>query len=68
MFVLRQNTNFVKDVNPKSENWILITRFIHLWFVSDFMKTKFPFSMEMVIQDKDVNYLSFSFLFFSTKV
>ncbi|XP_068497907.1 uncharacterized protein [Phaseolus vulgaris] len=53
MSVSRQNTNCVKDVNPQSENWILIARVICLWFVSDFMKTKFPFSMEMVIQDKD---------------
>ncbi|XP_068477222.1 uncharacterized protein [Phaseolus vulgaris] len=53
MSVSRQNTNSVKDVNPQSENWILIARVIRLWFVSDFKKTKFPFSMEMVIQDKD---------------
>ncbi|XP_068492261.1 uncharacterized protein [Phaseolus vulgaris] len=53
MSVSRQNTNCVKDVNPQSENWILIARVICLWFVSDFKKTKFPFSMEMVIQDKD---------------
>ncbi|XP_068487118.1 uncharacterized protein [Phaseolus vulgaris] len=53
MSVSRQNTICVKDVNPQSENWILIARVIRLWFVSDFKKTKFPFSMEMVIQDKD---------------
>ncbi|XP_068485033.1 uncharacterized protein [Phaseolus vulgaris] len=53
MSVSRQNKNCVKDVNPQSENWILIARVIRLWFVSDFKKTKFPFSMEMVIQDKD---------------
>ncbi|XP_068466545.1 uncharacterized protein [Phaseolus vulgaris] len=47
MSVSRQNTNCVKDVNPQSENWILIARVIRLWFVSDFKKTKFPFSMEM---------------------
>ncbi|XP_068486510.1 uncharacterized protein [Phaseolus vulgaris] len=47
MSVLRQNTNCVKDVNPQSENWILIARVVRLWFVSDFKKTKFPFSMEM---------------------
>ena len=35
MSVLRQNTNCVKDVNPQSENWILIARVIRLWFVSD---------------------------------
>ena len=64
MSMLRQNTNSVKDVNPKTENWILIARVIHLWFASDFKKTKFPFSMEMVIQDKYVNYFIIFFLIF----
>ncbi|XP_068504616.1 uncharacterized protein [Phaseolus vulgaris] len=53
MYVLRKITNSIKDVNLKSENWVLIASVIRLWFVSDFRKTKFPFSMEMVIQDKD---------------
>ena len=64
MSVSRQNTNCVKDVNPQSENWILIARVIRLWFVSDFKKTKFPFSMEMVIQDRDVKYFIIFFHFF----
>jgi len=64
MYVLRKITNSIKDVNPESENWVLIASVIHLWFVSDFRKTKFPFSMEMVIQDKDVNYFIIFFLIF----
>jgi len=51
-----QPTNSTKDVNPKNGNYILIARVIHLWFFVDFKKTKFPFSMEMVIQDKEVKY------------
>jgi len=62
MSLLRQNTNSIKDINPENENWILIARVIRLCFVSDFKKSKFPFSMEMVIQDKEVNCFIISFL------
>ena len=47
----------MKDVNPQSEDWILIARVIRLWFVSDFKKTKFLFSMEILY-----HFLSYFFV------
>jgi len=44
----------ISEVSPQKENWNIIARVIHSWFVPDFTKQRCPFSMEFVIQDKEV--------------
>ena len=44
----------VSEVSPQKENWNIIARVIRSWFVPDFTKQRCPFSMEFVIQDKEV--------------
>jgi len=51
--VPKQSQN-VSEVTPQKENWNIIVRVIRSWFVPDFSKQICPFSMELVIQDKEV--------------
>jgi len=44
----------ISEVSPLKENWNIIARVIRSWFVPDFTKHRCPFSMEFVIQDKEV--------------
>ncbi|XP_027905618.1 ATP-dependent DNA helicase PIF1-like [Vigna unguiculata] len=50
--VQKQSQN-VSQVTPEKENWNIIVRVIRSWFVPDFTKQRCPFSMELVIQDKE---------------
>jgi len=44
----------VSEVSPQKENWNIIVKVIRSWFVPDFNKQRCHFSMEFVIQDKEV--------------
>jgi len=44
----------VSEVTPQKENWNIIVRVIRSWFVPNFNKERCPFSMEFVIQDKEI--------------
>jgi len=44
----------VSEVTLAKENWNIIVKVIRSWFVPDFSKQRYPFSMELVIQDKQV--------------
>ncbi|XP_027906001.1 replication factor A protein 1-like, partial [Vigna unguiculata] len=50
---LQKQTQNVSQVTPEKENWNIIVRVIRSWFVPDFTKQRCPFSMELVIQDKE---------------
>jgi len=49
-----KNANAIKEVNPKKRKLDAHSK-VCLWFVVDYNKSKFSFSMELVIQDKQVN-------------
>ncbi|QCE04120.1 Replication factor A [Vigna unguiculata] len=51
---VQKQTQNVSQVTPEKENWNIIVRVIRSWFVPDFTKQRCPFSMELVIQDKEV--------------
>jgi len=44
----------VINVTLAKDNWSIIVRVICLWFVTDLAKSKIPFSMELILQDKEV--------------
>jgi len=46
--------HYVIDVTLAKENWNIVVRVIRLWFVTDLAKSKIPFSMELILQDKEV--------------
>ena len=46
--------HFVINVTPAKENWNIVVRVIRLWFVTDLAKSKISFSMELILQDKEV--------------
>ncbi|XP_027938803.1 ATP-dependent DNA helicase RRM3-like [Vigna unguiculata] len=50
---VQKQTQNVSQVTPEKENWNIIVRVIRSWFVPDFTKQRCPFSMELVIQDKE---------------
>ncbi|QCE00615.1 Replication factor A [Vigna unguiculata] len=52
---VQKQTQNVSQVTPDKENWNIIVRVIRSWFVPDFTKQRCPFSMELVIQDKENN-------------
>jgi len=75
MSALQKQTQSLQELNPEKESWNIVTRVVRLWFVEDYTKGKSPFSMEIVLQDKEVLYHTinvrhfFSFLnFFSFHV
>ncbi|ESW18140.1 hypothetical protein PHAVU_006G016100 [Phaseolus vulgaris] len=43
----------VIDVTSAKENWNIVVRVIRLWFVTDLAKSKIPFSIELILQDKE---------------
>ncbi|XP_068486959.1 replication protein A 70 kDa DNA-binding subunit D-like [Phaseolus vulgaris] len=43
----------VINVTLAKDNWSIIVRVICLWFVTDLAKSKIPFSMELILQDKE---------------
>jgi len=42
------------ELNLEKENGNVLARVVSLWFVVDFNKPKTPFSMELLLQDKEV--------------
>jgi len=75
MSALQKQTQSLQELNPEKESWNIVARVVRLWFVEDYTKGKSPFSMEIVLQDKEVLYHTinirhfFSFLnFFSYHV
>jgi len=51
---VQKQTQNVSQVTPEKENWNIIVRVIRSWFFPNFTKQRCPFSMELVIQDKEV--------------
>jgi len=51
---LQKQTQSLQELNPEKESWNIIARVVRLWFVEDYTKGKSPFSMEIVLQDKEV--------------
>jgi len=75
MSAFQKQTQSLQELNPEKESWNIVARVVRLWFVEDYTKGKSPFSMEIVLQDKEVLYHTinarhfFSFLnFFSFHV
>jgi len=56
MSVIQKHTHSLQELNPEKENWNIIARVVRLWFVEDCTKGKSPFSMEIVLQDKEVPF------------
>jgi len=52
MALVRKQTSFIQDLTVEKENWHIVVRVIRLWFVSDFNRPNFPFSLELVLQDE----------------
>ena len=52
MALVRKQTSFIQDLTAEKENWHIVVRVIRLWFVSDFNRPNFPFSLELVLQDE----------------
>jgi len=53
-YEVQKQSQKLDEVNPEKENWNIIVRVISSWFVPDFSIQRCPFSMELVIQDKEV--------------
>jgi len=51
---VHNHIHFVIDVTPAKENWNIVVRVMRLWFVTDLAKSKIPFSMELILRDKEV--------------
>ncbi|QCD92785.1 replication factor A1 [Vigna unguiculata] len=47
------NRKSLQELNPEKESWNIVARVVRLWFVEDYTKGKSPFSMEIVLQDKE---------------
>ena len=54
MSALQKQTQSLQELNPEKESWNIVARVVRLWFVEDYTKGKFLFSMEIVLQDKEV--------------
>jgi len=54
LFEVQKQSQNVSEVTPEKENWNIIVRVIRSWFVPDFSKQRCSFSMELVIQEKEV--------------
>ncbi|XP_027927578.1 replication factor A protein 1-like [Vigna unguiculata] len=53
MSALQKQTQSLQELNPEKESWNIVARVVRLWFVEDYTKGKSPFSMEIVLQDKE---------------
>ncbi|XP_027927586.1 uncharacterized protein LOC114184476 [Vigna unguiculata] len=53
MSALQKQTKSLQELNLEKESWNIIARVVRLWFVEDYTKGKSPFSMEIVLQDKE---------------
>ena len=49
-----KHTHSLQELNPEKESWNIVARVVRLWFVEDYTKGKSSFSMEIVLQDKEV--------------
>ncbi|QCD79151.1 hypothetical protein DEO72_LG1g2790 [Vigna unguiculata] len=58
MSALQKQTQSLQELNPEKESWNIVTRVVRLWFVEDYTKGKSPFSMEIVLQDKESSKVS----------
>jgi len=54
MSVIPKHTHSLQELNHEKESWKIVARVVRLWFVEDYTKGKTPFSMEIVLQDKEV--------------
>jgi len=54
MSVIQKHTHSLQELNPEKESWNIVARVVRLWFIEDYTKGKTPFSMEIVLQDKEV--------------
>jgi len=52
--ILQKHTHSLQELNLEKESWNIVARVVRLWFVEDYTKGKSPFSMEIVLQDKEV--------------
>lgn len=46
------------EISNGKNSWNIIAKVIRMWVVSDFVKHKIPFSLEMVLLDQEVSYSS----------
>jgi len=51
---VQKQSQKLTEVTPEKGNCNIIVRVIRSWFVPDFSKQKCLFSMELIIQDKEV--------------
>jgi len=54
MSALQKQTQSLQELNLQKESWNIVARVVRLWFVEDYIKGKSPFSMEIILQDKEV--------------
>jgi len=54
MSVLQKQIQSLQELNLEKESWNIVARVVRLWFVEDYTKGKSLFSMEIVLQDKEV--------------
>jgi hypothetical protein len=50
----------IASLNASKEHWNLMARVVRLWSVIDLGGNKLPFSMEMVLVDKNVTLFYFN--------
>lgn len=44
----------ISEITPSKESWSIMGKIVRLWVVTDFVKHKIPFSVEMVLIDDKV--------------
>jgi len=66
--IVQKQSHSIAKVNLEKENWNIIARVLRLWFIQDYTKSKYPFSMKIVLNNKEVmQYKSFTnILLFNT--
>ncbi|QCE11106.1 Replication factor A [Vigna unguiculata] len=58
MSALKKQTQSLQELNLEKESWNINAKVVRLWFVEDYTKGKSPFSMEIVLQDKESSKVS----------
>jgi len=65
MSVFQKHTHSLQELNSEKESCNIVARVVRLWFVEDYTKGKTPFSMEIVLQDKEVSSSYYKLQLFS---